>query len=629
MKTRLGLGILFAALLATSVGYQPVERVQAQDKPAQKHAKGRIAPSPEKLAAMHAQALKRHGLISKKIPKVTARQWDCRSLGYVPPAKNQRSCGSCWDFSGTFVVEGAFLKAGGYGKPDGSFALSEQYTLDCGRNGGCNGDDNTTVLDWAKKTGLPLTLDYGPYTASAGRCKSSSSMKMFKIQDWGFCTQGGGQNVSDTQDIKNSMVAFGPIGCAVAAGGSNFWNTGQGTCTGRSTGIDHDVGLIGWDDDHDNGDGSKGAWIMHNSWGTEWGTEGNAWMKYGSDSIGTEAVWATATSLLVTPIITSPITASGVVGAPFTYQIVASNSPTMYGATGLADGLSCNVTTGFISGAPTAEGTSAFTVDATNAAGKGSETVQLTVTDAVPPPVPPTPPPLPGAPVITSVLSLKQDIGSDVSYQITATNNPEILDALNLPAAGGWKCSPGGLITGSYKGGVSRITLLAANRVGASTAILTITSNAKEATITLTPEQVQSVIDQQSGKSALDARQGSKSASQPYETPCPECGSVMEVRSTRLNVWLQCPKCGHRESLTEPKKATPSKKLTPQPYELACPECGASMLTQSNADGSRYLQCPKCGHKEPLTEPTKKANPSKRKSLLKKKKQRDPFQESR
>ena len=33
--------------------------------------------------------------------------------------------------------------------------LSEEYTLSCGRNGGCGGDDNTTVLDWAKATGLP------------------------------------------------------------------------------------------------------------------------------------------------------------------------------------------------------------------------------------------------------------------------------------------------------------------------------------------------------------------------------------------------------------------------------------------------------------------------------------------
>ncbi len=413
---------------------------------------------------------------------------------------------NCWDFSGTSICTSAFIKAG-YAKPDGSFALSEQYTLDCGSNGGCNGDDNTTVTDWAKKTGLPLTSDYGPYKARAGQCKSG--VKLYKIEDWGFCTPGGGQTVSATQDIKNSMVAFGPIGCAVAAGGSSFWNSGQGTDTGHSNSIDHDVVLVGWDDNHDCGDGSKGAWIMRNSWGTGWGTGGYAWMKYGADSIGTEAIWATATPIVSIPVISSPITASGIVGAPFTYQIVASGSPTLYSATGLADGLTCNVTTGFISGAPTTAGKSAFTVDAANAAGTGSESVLLTITDAIPPVPPPTPPPLPGAPAITSPLTLTADIGSTVKYRITATNDPLILDVASaLPA--GWTCALGGLITGTMKTAKVSITLLAANAVGSSTAVLVVKSNVVEATITLTAEQVQAVLDAQGAKQQYEATPSKK-----------------------------------------------------------------------------------------------------------------------
>src|SRR5579859_1821626 len=110
--------------------------------------------------------------------------WDSRTKNWIGPVKDQKQCGSCWDFSGTFVSETAYYLAGIF-PPDGSKAFSEEYTLDCGQNGGCNGDDNVTVLQWAKATGLPLSSVYGPYNASAGRCKLVSGMTLYKISDWG------------------------------------------------------------------------------------------------------------------------------------------------------------------------------------------------------------------------------------------------------------------------------------------------------------------------------------------------------------------------------------------------------------------------------------------------------------
>ena len=217
----------------------------------------------------------------------TPPTWDSRTQGWVGPVKNQGQCGSCWDFSGTGVVEIAYYKAGVL-PPDGSAVLSEEYTLSCGQNGGCSGDDNVTVLQWAKATGLPASAEYGSYTASADRCNFKAGMKLFKIDDWGFVGPDSSQTVTDTDLIKAAILKYGCVGCAVAAGGSDFWNSGQGVDTGRSGSIDHDVILVGWDD----AKGPHGAWIMRNSWGPGWGDGGYAWMAYGADSIGTEAVWA-------------------------------------------------------------------------------------------------------------------------------------------------------------------------------------------------------------------------------------------------------------------------------------------------------------------------------------------------
>ena len=63
----------------------------------------------------------------------------------------------------------------------------------------------------------------------------------------------------------------------------------------------------------------------------------------------------------------------------FSYQIAGTNTPTSYSSTSLPTGLSLNPTTGLISGAPTATGTSTVTISATNAIGTGSASMTITV----------------------------------------------------------------------------------------------------------------------------------------------------------------------------------------------------------------------------------------------------------
>ena len=83
----------------------------------------------------------RHGAMLQALPRVPPTSWDSRTHGWVGPIKNQAQCGSCWDFSGTGVCEVAYNKAGVGGGPT-VFVLSEEYSLDCGQNGGCGGDDS-------------------------------------------------------------------------------------------------------------------------------------------------------------------------------------------------------------------------------------------------------------------------------------------------------------------------------------------------------------------------------------------------------------------------------------------------------------------------------------------------------
>jgi len=93
----------------------------------------------------------------------------------------------------------------------------------------------------------------------------------------------------------------------------------------------------------------------------------------------------TATKLLAltvnprTPLITSAASANATVGTPFSYQILAINSPTQFGATGLPAGLTLNATTGVISGTPAAGGNVTIVLSATNRVGNATKSLALKI----------------------------------------------------------------------------------------------------------------------------------------------------------------------------------------------------------------------------------------------------------
>ena len=229
--------------------------------------------------AKHAMHLKSLGAI-RQPPK-----WDSRTQGWVGPVKDQKACGSCWDFSGTGIIEIAYNKVG-IGGGANEFILSEEYSLSCYRNGQCKGDDNTTVLEWASAHGLPLTSAYGPYDAAPEQCVFKPTMQLYGPTDWGFADSNGGNGVTPAQDIKAAIMQYGAVGCAVAADNAFMNHAGGSVFKGSgSTTIDHDVILVGWDDD------SK-SWILRNSWGAAWCENGYMRIAYNANLVGTESVWA-------------------------------------------------------------------------------------------------------------------------------------------------------------------------------------------------------------------------------------------------------------------------------------------------------------------------------------------------
>ncbi len=148
----------------------------------------------------------------------------------------------------------------------------------------------------------------------------------------------------------------------------------------------------------------------------------------------------TVSNLPPPPQITSSGTALGVVGTFFTYQILASNSPTSYDATGLPSGLSINTTTGVISGTPSAAGSSSITLAATNTGGTANAPLTLTVNTV---PAIGTPP---------AAQSVKQ--GQTATFSVTATGS-------NLTYQ--WRKDDVDLVDGGNISGATTATLVLLN----------------------------------------------------------------------------------------------------------------------------------------------------------------------
>lgn len=185
--------------------------------------------------------------------------------------------------------------------------------------------------------------------------------------------------------------------------------------------------------------------------------------------VATNIVGSSPTSspatLTVSPLAPS-ITNSGAglsdpVGDSYTYDVVASNSPTSYSATGLPPGLTINAATGVISGTPTTAGIYNVTVTAQNSTGTGNTQLTLTINLA--------------PPVITSAANASGVINKPFSYSITATNSPASFAASNLPAGLSVNTSTGAITGTPTATGVYSIPISATNPSGTTQGNLTLT----------------------------------------------------------------------------------------------------------------------------------------------------------
>mmetsp|Transcript_119589 Transcript_119589/g.168193 ORF Transcript_119589/g.168193 Transcript_119589/m.168193 type:complete len:459 (+) Transcript_119589:57-1433(+) len=193
----------------------------------------------------------------------------------VTPVKNQKQCGSCWAFSTTGALEGAWAIATGK-----LVSLSEQQLVDCSKkygNQGCSGGLMDNAFKYEEQAPV-CTEDSYPYLAKNGICKASG------------CTVGiPAHGVTGYKDVKvddeqalMDAVSKQPVSVAIEADQMAFQMYKSGVLTKTcGTKLDHGVLVVGYGTE----DG-KDYWLVKNSWGSTWGMEGFVKLERGKPGPG-------------------------------------------------------------------------------------------------------------------------------------------------------------------------------------------------------------------------------------------------------------------------------------------------------------------------------------------------------
>lgn len=238
-----------------------------------------------------------------------ASSYDPRVENKVTIAKTQGSTEACWAFTAVAMMEQAVISQG---VSANSVDYSENHLAYFFYNrtkdpvGGTEGDSVQTaygvnylqnggnllmasfhLATWAgvvKESVSPFT---GTATAVLANANYSSDLKLKNAYFIGL----NSEESIDVETVKKAIGAYGAVG-VMYGHYPEYYNADTAAYYNSGTDINHAVTIVGWDDNYNlenfqegRRPSSNGAFIVKNSWGSEWGDEGFFYISYEDKSL--------------------------------------------------------------------------------------------------------------------------------------------------------------------------------------------------------------------------------------------------------------------------------------------------------------------------------------------------------
>lgn len=231
-------------------------------------------------------------------------KYDARSKKVVTPVKNQNPYGTCWSFSTMAALEGSWASLQGK-----TLDLSEyhlvNYTFHSVQDplGGTAGDSMTFSGDVyeMQNAGGNVSVSYHvlanwvgavneSVTGYPGTAQLPATAKSAYLNDVVHLQQAYKISKSDRATIKAAIMNYGTVTTSYYHSNSYYNSSKASYYNNYNTSSNHAVSIVGWDDNYSKNNfvqkpSSNGAWLVKNSWGTNWGAGGYFWMSYEDTSM--------------------------------------------------------------------------------------------------------------------------------------------------------------------------------------------------------------------------------------------------------------------------------------------------------------------------------------------------------
>ena len=238
------------------------------------------------------------------------KKFDLRDWGWVSSVKNQAGMGACWTFGMTGTLESALLKAANIttdfseNNMQNTMLKYSIYGSTMIVEGGANCISTGYLLSWLGA----FTQDADTYDEVGKISPVVTTQNDIHVQDVMFTPN---KEIPNGTQLKLAIMNYGSIDVAFYGQSTSedvnpYYNPEtHAHYVDEPITPSHAVSIIGWDDNYNASNflitpPGNGAWIVKNSYGTEWGENGFFYISYYDKTLlNSEDVTNYATSIII------------------------------------------------------------------------------------------------------------------------------------------------------------------------------------------------------------------------------------------------------------------------------------------------------------------------------------------